>query len=180
VYNLKGDSYSRSFQVALNYEAFKFFDVRLAYKNDEVILDYDGITGQKPLVPEHRALINVAYTTSKEKWKFDATVHYNGEARVSLATEAVSHHDDQLQGNSSPDYYTLNAQVTRIIGSWDLYIGGENLTGFRQELTVVGADDPFGPEFDATNIWGPVMGIKIYGGFRYTLKKKKSQPELRN
>ncbi|MBL0070987.1 MAG: hypothetical protein IPP34_03805 [Bacteroidetes bacterium] len=57
---------------------------------------------------------------------------------------------------------------------WEVYAGCENITGFRQEMPVIGADDPFGNEFDATNIWGPLMGRKIYVGFRYSIKQKKS------
>ncbi len=177
VYNLNGESYARSFQVAFNYEAFKFFDVRLAYKNDDVRQDYSGISGRKPLVPEHRALLNTAYHSRKDKWRFDFTLQYHGESRVSLANESSHHHDDQVAGTTSPDYFTMNGQVTRVLKSWDIYLGGENLTNYTQDVTIIGANDPFGPEFDATNIWGPVMGIKIYAGFRYVLKQKKTNPK---
>ena len=50
-----------------------------------------------------------------------------------------------------------------------LYAGAENFTGFMQDDPVLGASDPFGPGFDATNIWGPVMGRRIHAGIRFTL-----------
>jgi len=174
IYNLKGDSYSKSFQIALNYEAFKRFDVRLAYKNDKVVIDYNGIASRKPLVPEHRALLNVSYNTVKEHWRFDFTTHYQGQTKLAIATtdeeEMTGHDDNQVKNGLSPDFFTFNGQITYMIKKWELYLGGENLSGFRQETPVYHAMHPFEEGFDATNVWGPVMGTKIYFGFRYTLK----------
>jgi hypothetical protein len=36
----------------------------------------------------------------------------------------------------------------------------------------LGAENPFGNNFDATRIWGPVMGRKFYAGIRITLNHK--------
>ena len=36
-----------------------------------------------------------------------------------------------------------------------------------QHDTVVAADDPFGPYFDGTLVWGPLMGRRFYAGFRF-------------
>jgi len=54
-----------------------------------------------------------------------------------------------------------------------LYIGGENLTNFKQKNAVIDAENPFGNKFDATRILGPVMGINIYAGVRYSIVRKK-------
>lgn len=177
LYNLDGTSYSKSFQVAFNYEAFKRFDVRLAYKNDQVVMDYLGIPSQKPLVPEHRALANIAYASRKEDWRYDLTVHYQGETHLAVSNANTNthpgHNDNQITDNKSPDFFTMNAQITKVFGKkWETYIGCENLTDFRQETPVINAEDPFGEGFDATNIWGPVMGRKIYLGFRYSVGKQ--------
>jgi outer membrane receptor for ferrienterochelin and colicins len=52
-----------------------------------------------------------------------------------------------------------------------VYLGGENLGNFRQSNPIVGANDPFGRDFDAAaRVWGPITGRMIYGGFRYKLK----------
>lgn len=180
LYNLQGSSYSKSFQVALNYEAFKRFDVRLAYKNDQVMIDYNGTVSQKPLVPQNRALLNLSYATVKENWRFDFTTHYQGQSKLGLAAAADDGHghghgetDNQIIDNKSPEFFTFNAQITRVFKKWDLYVGGENLSDFRQENPVINADAPFEPGFDATNVWGPVMGRKIYLGFRYSIVSKK-------
>ncbi len=178
-YNLDGESLSRSFQVALNYEIFKRFDLRLAFKNDDVIADFNGIAARKPLVAANKALANVAYETKNTFWKIDFTTHYTGESKLNNASELHSpshpgHSDSQVKGSKSPEFVTFNSQITRMFKKWEVYAGCENITGFRQEMPVIGADDPFGNEFDATNIWGPLMGRKIYVGFRYSIKQKKS------
>lgn len=65
----------------------------------------------------------------------------------------------------------LNAQITRNFRKWSVYVGGENLTGYRQQTPVVGADDPWGSRFDATMIYAPVHGAMAYVGFRCNLKR---------
>jgi hypothetical protein len=64
----------------------------------------------------------------------------------------------------------MNAQITRSFRKWDVYLGGENLGDFRQPDPIIGADQPFGPEFDSSLIWGPVYGRMIYAGMRFKIK----------
>ena len=69
----------------------------------------------------------------------------------------------------APSFYNLNAPVSRAFRSgWEVYLGGENLTGFRQTDPIVAANDPFGPSFDAgARVWGPITGRMVYVGFRF-------------
>ena len=74
----------------------------------------------------------------------------------------------------SPDYKAfaqLNLQVTRNFRHWSVYVGGENLTNYRQKNPIIGASDPWGPDFDSTMIFGPLHGAVIYAGFRYNITK---------
>jgi hypothetical protein len=67
----------------------------------------------------------------------------------------------------------MNAQVSKSIGkkkTWELYVGGENLTDFIQQHSIIASDQPFSQYFDASMIWGPVIGRMIYGGFRFKIK----------
>ena len=78
----------------------------------------------------------------------------------------------------SPVYPLLYAQITRRFKGWDVYVGAENLTNFRQKDVLVGTVgqdgfvNPRVASFDASCIWGPLMGIKAHVGFRFTLWKK--------
>lgn len=177
-YNLEGSSQAQSFQVSFDYEIFKRFDLRMAYKNDHVVMSYRGIEEQKPLVPEHKALVNVAYTTKNEKWRVDFTTQYHGETKLNNAqvdhSDHLGHGDNQVVNNTSPDYYILLGQITFVPNKkWEFYLGGENLTNYRQETPVMNAMEPFSADFDATNIWGPVMGRKGYLGLRFKVLNSK-------
>ena len=71
----------------------------------------------------------------------------------------------------------LYLQVTRRFKGCDVYLGGENLTNFTQKHVILGARkadgsvDTSSPDFDASCVWGPLMGIKVYAGVRITLWK---------
>jgi len=58
----------------------------------------------------------------------------------------------------SPRYIIMHAQVTKRFKNFDIYAGLENLTDFRQTDPVIAPDDPFGKYFDASMIWGPLLG----------------------
>jgi hypothetical protein len=68
----------------------------------------------------------------------------------------------------------MNAQVTRYFKKWSVYLGAENITGSRQHEAIIAADDPFGPYFDGSMIWGPVHGRKLYAGFRFALDRREN------
>ena len=53
-----------------------------------------------------------------------------------------------------------------------VYLGAENLANFKQKNPIVSADNPYGTDFDATNVWGPVLGRRIYLGLRFNLNYK--------
>lgn len=72
----------------------------------------------------------------------------------------------------SPAYVVLNGQITRYFEKWEIYLGGENLTNYRQENPIISSDDPFGNYFDSSIIWGPITGIKVFAGFRFRLEEK--------
>lgn len=166
-YNLDGQSYSNSFQAMVSYEVVRRFDAKLAYRFFDVKTTYDGELRQKPLVAEHRSFINLAYETPSE-WKFDATVNWFGNKR--LPSTSSNPQEYQLE-ERSPDYWTVNAQITKKFSSrFDIYVGVENLLDYRQSTAIVASDEPFGDYFDASMIWGPIFGRTTYAGLRYKIK----------
>ena len=170
-YSLSGRSFSNSVQAEVNYEIIKRLDLRLAYRFYDVQTTYSEVLLQRPLVSRDRAFVNLAYET-KNKWKFDYTISWNGPKRIpNTSTNPVEYR----KSNYSPDYIVMNAQVSKSLGNpqkhwWDVYLGVENITDFRQKDLIIAADAPFSPYFDTSLIWGPVLGRMIYGGVRYKLK----------
>jgi hypothetical protein len=72
---------------------------------------------------------------------------------------------------SSPFYVIMNAQITKKLGKCgEIYAGGENLTNYKQEHPIIAANEPFGDDFDASMVWGPLSGIRAYLGVRFQIK----------
>jgi hypothetical protein len=69
-------------------------------------------------------------------------------------------------------YSVFNAQITKYFRTWSIYIGSENIGNYTQNNPIIDVANPSGSNFDATMIWGPVHGRKIYAGLRWALPKK--------
>ncbi|SEM03749.1 Outer membrane receptor proteins, mostly Fe transport [bacterium A37T11] len=167
-YNLQGRSFSNSYQTEFNMEPLKGLDMRLAYRYVDVKTTYSGQLLQRPLVPAHRGFINAMYTLAS--WSLDYTVNYTSEKRLPATTSNPLQY--RLEPRS-PAFVTMNAQVSKSIGNnqaFEVYLGAENLTDFRQKETIVAADAPFGSYFDASMVWGPVTGRMFYVGLRFKVK----------
>ncbi|MGI9546254.1 MAG: TonB-dependent receptor [Flavobacteriaceae bacterium] len=170
-YNLDGSSSANSFQLEINYELLPRLDLRTAYKHYDVSIDYRNGSMQKPLQARNRFFANLGYqTVATEKggqWKFDYTLHSLGEQR--LPNTSSNPPEFQLAMYSEP-YSLMNAQVTKVFSNrFEVYIGGENLTNVRQDNPVLAASDPFGPYFDTSIVYAPVLGSMYYIGFRFNL-----------
>ena len=57
-----------------------------------------------------------------------------------------------------------------LAGEWELYVGGENLTNYKQNYPIISADNPNSEDFDASMVWGPLSGIRAYLGMRFQIK----------
>ncbi len=169
-YNLKGSSTASSLQTTLSYEVVDRLNLRLSYKIDDVNTDYLTVKSmQKPLLANNKALMNLSYATANEIWTFDATLQWEGSKNLPVAANAST----PINENSikkSPDYFLLQAQVTKQFKKWEAYLGGENLLNVMQHDPIISANNPFWSTFDATRIYGPIMGPKIYIGIRLTIK----------
>ncbi len=170
-YNLDGASSAKSFQIEINYELLTRLSFRTAYKFYDVSTDYNSGNLQKPLQSQHRFFVNLGYETEAKEngsqWKFDYTLHSLGKMRLPDTSSNSAQY--QLGEYSSP-YNLMNAQITKVFSNtFEIYVGGENLTGEQQNKPVLGADNPFGPNFDTTIVYAPIMGRMFYGGFRFKI-----------
>jgi outer membrane receptor for ferrienterochelin and colicin len=163
---LNGKSYAGSFQVDVRYQPVKRLDVLLAYRMNDVKQTIGGELKEKPLTSRYKGLINLNYTTHLKKWMFDYTLQLNGGGRIPVpGTDAAL-----VSGETEFSPYTvMNAQITKYFRYWNIYAGSENLADFKQKNPVAGAANPFGSNFDATNVWGPVLGRRIYVGLRFNI-----------
>lgn len=150
---------------------FLYNDSRTQFKGK----DYPVET---PLENRYRGILNLRYATRGDKWIFDFSTVLNGPCRVyDFMADAVDSSGNPLyRDGKTPVYPLVSCQVTRRLGWFDIYIGSENLTDFRQKTVVLGSvKDGNGvvsgrqPSFDASAVWGPVTGVRIYAGVAFAL-----------
>ncbi len=167
-YNLRGSSYANSFQTTLTVEVLEGLALKLAYKLDDVHSNYIiAKSVAKPMVSRNKGLINLSYETPRKKWRFDATAQLEGAKPLPLKS---GENNETFVEEYSPTFVMLNAQVTKIFKKWELYGGAENILGYTQKNPIISADNPFSNEFDATNVWGPVIAQKFYVGMRMSIE----------
>jgi outer membrane receptor for ferrienterochelin and colicin len=180
-YNLDGKSYTNTYQVDFSVNPLERFNITATfrYTDAKVTLRNQNLV-ERPMTSRFKGVLNMQYATAMNKWTFDFTAQLNGPMRLpKYAAKAWSM-------ETSPIYPMLYAQITRKFKGFDVYIGAENILGYRQHQAIIGAENPFQPYidpstayivgstpqvFDASSVWGPLMGRKFYIGVRYTLWK---------
>ena len=172
-YNLTGKSYSNSFQAQLLYTLSNSVDLLFAYKNTVAETDYISHGRLKnPLTPSDRLFFNLSYNgATNEKgrsWKYDFTFNQVGKQRIPSTQENPQQY---RLPNISERLNLINTQITRVFSeSFQLYLGVENLTNYKQKNAIISPEDPFGDYFDATYVYGPIFGRMSYVGLRYYIK----------
>lgn len=167
IYNLDGPSYSNSIQVETQYEPINRFELKLAFRYNDVKTTIGDELQEKPFVSKYIGLLSASYQTNLKKWQFDMNLQLNGDQRLPY----TGFNPEIYQSpERSPVYAILNTQVTKYFKRWDVYIGGENLTSYKQNNPIIQPHEPFGEYFDSSMVWGPVSGIKVYAGIRFTIK----------
>ena len=172
-YNLDGKSFANSLQAEVSITPVKGLDFKAAYKYYDVQTQFTKGQLEKTLTPKHRWFANVAYETADthennhSQWKFDVTFNWLGEQR--LPTTATNPLPYRLS-DYAPSFATLNAQITRVFSkTFEMYVGGENLTNYKQANGILAADAPFGVYFDSTMQYAPAFGQMYYAGLRFKL-----------
>ena len=169
IYNLNGKSYSNSAQIEASCEIFKDFDLTLAFRYNDVKMTIDDTLREKPFVNRYKGLVTMSYALGT--WQFDFTTQFNGDSRVpDLRGNATAVANGQ-NIERSPFYVIVNAQVTKKLGKhWEIYLGGENLTNYKQDYPIISAESPTSEDFDASMVWGPLSGVRAYLGVRFQVK----------
>lgn len=166
-YNLQGKSYSQSAQIEANMEVIKGLTITAAHRINDVKTTINGELRKKPLTSRYKSLVTASYQSPLKKWQYDFTAQFNGGGRMP--------DPDILQPLWNRDfgaYTVLNAQITKYFRTWSVYAGSENLTDFMQKNPIIDVANPGSNNFDASMIWGPLHGRKLYIGFRWALDRE--------
>lgn len=162
--NLRGDSYSHTLQFDATWESPFGLSATAAWRLNDVKSTFGGRLLEKPLTSKYKALLTASYSTPLEIWQFDVTFQLNGGGR--MPSPYALPDGTMSWGPRFKPFPQLNFQATRWFRHFSVYVGGENLTNFKQSNPVVWSSDPWSSCFDPTSVWGPIHGAMAYVGIR--------------
>ena len=168
IYTTDGKSYTNTYQVDLSWTPAERLDIFATFRYTDskyTITRADGTQQlvERPLVSRYKTLLNIQYATRMRRWTFDVTAQLNGKSRIPTQDGVIEN------SKYSPVYPMFFAQITRKIKSWDIYLGCENIAGYRQMDPILSTAEPYSTAFNSSCVWGPLMGRKIYIGLRFNL-----------
>ena len=166
-YNLEGPSRANSFQLSVDYFINESLSFRFAYKNYDVKTNYNSGFLQRPLQPQNRFFANLGWETKRNEkeaqWRWDLTYHGIGKQRLVETSRDV-------KGSYSESYGIWNSQITRAFQTnFEIYAGMENFGNYQQINPIIGVENPFGADFDSSQVYAPIFGRMIYAGLRWNL-----------
>lgn len=166
-YNAAG-SYTNNYQLDFSIEPVErlVFTLTGRYTDAKVNLQGRGLV-EKPLNSRYKAVFNAQYATRMNRFIFDFTASLNGPCKVWDFMKVYGYESGYTQV-----YPLLYAQITYRTKRFDYYFGVENITNYTQKDPIISASNTSLPDFDASCVWGPLMGRRIYAGIRMTLWKQ--------
>ncbi len=165
--NLNGKSYANSIQFEANAEVFRGLTMTIAHRITDAKTTIGGVLREKPLTSRSKSLITASYQSPLKKWQIDFTTQFNGGGRLPDPSA-----NNPLWVAEFKPFTIFNAQITRYFKKWSIYSGVENLTSFVQNNPIIDVQNPFGNNFDASMVWGPMHGRKIYVGLRWAFNEE--------
>jgi outer membrane receptor for ferrienterochelin and colicins len=168
VSNFDGKSVSNTFQAELYLNFKEQFEFKTGYTYLDVYRIKDGAKDLLPFNSRHKVVSTFSFTPLSKKFHFDMNLHVHGPQRL---PDTQENPEVYRRGDFSEVYSTVNAQFTHSLERWEWYFGCENILDFRQRRPILSWQDPFGPYFDTSSVWGPTRGREFYLGIRYKLAK---------
>ena len=163
--------------------AFRYTDVKQTTFNTDAN-EYQ--LREKPLQNKFKGIITTSYQTPLKTWQFDLTAQFNGEGRMPDGFQ-IPEGSNQYRVHNGCIYHKwypqLLGQITKFFRTWSIYLGAENMTNFTQDNPIVGERleakgdkqggfvNPQSANYDASMIWAPIHGWKMYLGFRWALER---------
>ena len=191
MHDVEGAQYfSHNWQVEANLEILRGWSMTAAFRYTDVQQTTFNaaanayILRDKPLQNKFKGIITTSYQTPLKTWQFDLTAQFNGPGRMPdgfvVPEGSKQYFTDELGQINHKWYPQLLGQVTKFFRTWSIYLGAENMTNFTQDNPIVGGRnehgfvDPASKNYDASMIWAPIHGWKMYLGFRWALEREEN------
>ncbi|MEM7038985.1 MAG: TonB-dependent receptor [Bacteroidota bacterium] len=165
--NFGGPAISNGVQAEVRLTLFDQAEIKASYNYLDVYRKIDGEKQVLPFNPRHRAAASVSYSPPSQSWQADANMHWLGRQ---VLAHSPDHPPEHMVPGESDAFADFGAQFLKKWSKLDLYVGCENIFDFRQLRPIVSWQDPFGPYFDTSNVWGPTRGREFYLGIRFRVE----------
>ena len=159
--------YTLSYQIGAQYELIHRTLIKASYRYQEARQrDLSGVstgTGLEDVILNvpHLFYLGASYSGRKGTG-IEINATYNSSQRL----------PDEGYEDRSPAFTMLGIQISKEGRKFgQVYIGLQNALNVRQMNPVIGGSDPFNGRFDASIVWGPIMGRQLYAGWRFDLRK---------
>ena len=160
----KPASYQTLF-MEVRYEWQDQLRVSVSYKHQEVWWPLRGTFQMRPLLPRDRLTCWVTANPLSRRWQVDLLAAYTGWIRVPSTAAWPETYERSTTGGF---FWIVTPQLTYRLDQWEAQVAVENVFNYRQPAPVIAADQPFGPYFDHSLIWGPIMGRMASVALRYS------------
>ena len=184
--------FSHNWQVEATMEVLRGWTMTAAFRYTDVQqTTFNTIANEyqlrdKPLQNKFKGIITTSYQTPLKTWQFDLTAQFNGEGRMPdgfvVPIDSKQYHMRDNEQIYHKWYPQLLGQVTKFFRTWSIYLGAENMTNFTQDNPIVAERiatekghyfvNPHSANYDASMIWAPIHGWKLYLGFRWALERE--------
>lgn len=166
VSNFTGVAVSEGLQAEASVRIGRRIDLKTGYNYLYVYREVNGERRLLPFNPMHKVVNTISYTPLNEKWHFDANIHSYGKQRL---PDSSQNPEEFKTPDFSESFTVVSAQLTTLFNRFEVYFGVENIFDFRQLQPIRAWQDPFGPFFDTSSVWGPTRGREIYIGVRFAI-----------
>jgi outer membrane receptor for ferrienterochelin and colicins len=165
-YNVPGHSVSRGLGVSLSQS---FDRVPLTYSLGVTVQDVYNVQNGSREDEYYAAAWNGVWSASY-LLAYDIKLDYTGTIVGPMRLPA---YDPPFERPTrSPTYSVHNIQATLSVGGWlDIYGGVKNLFNYTQMSPLIDPGNPFGDNFDAAYVYGPLEGRRFLVGLRMTRER---------
>ena len=188
MHDVEGAQYfSHNWQVEASMEVLRGWTMTAAFRYTDVKqTTFNTVANEyqlrdKPLQNKFKGIITTSYQTPLKTWQFDLTAQFNGPGRMPdgfvVPSGSKQYFTDAMGQVHHKWYPQLLGQITKYFRTWSIYLGAENMTNFTQDNPIVGERqggfvNPESANYDASMIWAPIHGWKMYLGFRWALERE--------
>jgi outer membrane receptor for ferrienterochelin and colicins len=152
--NLRGHALTQGGSVAIGVEPGEGkWSGRLSGTVQQVTLVEGGVSREQPFAPRFKGEFAVSWDDEGV-----GSLNWTGSVLGPMRLPTIAGRDTH-----SPWFSEQQVQLTRpMADNTFLTVGVKNLFDSRQRDPLVAPEDPFGPDFDTAQVWGPTQGRRLF------------------